>query len=46
VTERPAYQAIAGATADAYGRPMASLGQGGSIPLSCNVLADTFPDAS
>ena len=30
--------------ADAYGTPMASLGQGGSIPL-CNVLADTFPDA-
>ena len=30
--------------AEAFGRPMASLGQGGSIPL-CNVFADTYPDA-
>ena len=29
---------------EAYGRPMATLGQGGSIPL-CNVFADTYPDA-
>jgi cysteinylglycine-S-conjugate dipeptidase len=29
---------------EAFGRPMASLGQGGSIPL-CNVFADTYPDA-
>jgi acetylornithine deacetylase/succinyl-diaminopimelate desuccinylase-like protein len=29
---------------DAFGKPMASLGQGGSIPL-CNVFADTYPDA-
>lgn len=44
VTDGPAYQTIAAAMADAYGTPMAFLGQGGSIPL-CNVLADTFPDA-
>jgi acetylornithine deacetylase/succinyl-diaminopimelate desuccinylase-like protein len=43
-TDGPAYAAIAGAMADAYGRPMTTLGQGGSIPL-CNVLADTYPDA-
>jgi hypothetical protein len=29
---------------DAYGTPMSTLGQGGSIPL-CNVFADTYPDA-
>ena len=29
---------------EAYGTPMATLGQGGSIPL-CNVFADTYPDA-
>ena len=29
---------------DAYGTPMTTLGQGGSIPL-CNVLADTYPEA-
>lgn len=44
VTDGPAYTAIAAAMGDAYGVPMALLGQGGSIPL-CNVLADTFPDA-
>ena len=27
----------------AYGREMALLGQGGSIPL-CNVFAETYPD--
>ncbi|AHK35395.1 peptidase M20/M25/M40 [Rhodococcus opacus PD630] len=43
-TDGPAYQALGAAMQDAYGRPMALLGQGGSIPL-CNVLADTFPDA-
>ena len=40
----PAYQSIAAAMLEAYGRPMALLGQGGSIPL-CNVFADVFPDA-
>jgi acetylornithine deacetylase/succinyl-diaminopimelate desuccinylase-like protein len=43
-TGGPAYQAIAAAMHEAYGRPMAMLGQGGSIPL-CNVLAGTYPDA-
>ncbi len=32
------------AMAEAFGKPMTSLGQGGSIPL-CNVFADTYPDA-
>ena len=43
-TDGPAYQAIGDAMQEAYGRPMAPLGQGGSIPL-CNVFADTYPDA-
>jgi acetylornithine deacetylase/succinyl-diaminopimelate desuccinylase-like protein len=43
-TGGPAYQAIAAAMQEAYGRPMVTLGEGGSIPL-CNVLADTYPDA-
>jgi len=40
----PAYEAMASAMNDAYGTPMTTLGQGGSIPL-CNVFADTYPDA-
>ena len=43
-TDGPAYQVMAAAMNEAYGTPMASLGQGGSIPL-CNVFADTYPDA-
>jgi acetylornithine deacetylase/succinyl-diaminopimelate desuccinylase-like protein len=43
-TDGPAYRAIDEAMREAYGRPMAALGQGGSIPL-CNVFADTYPDA-
>jgi acetylornithine deacetylase/succinyl-diaminopimelate desuccinylase-like protein len=43
-TGGPAYQAIAAAMHEAYGRPMVMLGDGGSIPL-CNVFADTFPGA-
>jgi len=39
----PAYTAIAAALQEAYGRPMTTLGQGGSIPL-CTVLADTYPN--
>jgi acetylornithine deacetylase/succinyl-diaminopimelate desuccinylase-like protein len=35
---------MAAALGEAYGRPMTTLGQGGSIPL-CNVLADTYPGA-
>ena len=40
----PAYRAMGEAMHEAYGRTMATLGQGGSIPL-CNVLTDTYPDA-
>lgn len=40
----PAFQALAAALEEAYGTPMAQLGQGGSIPL-CNVFADTYPAA-
>jgi acetylornithine deacetylase/succinyl-diaminopimelate desuccinylase-like protein len=43
-TGGPAYAALGAAMAEAYGRPMTALGQGGSIPL-CNVFADTYPDA-
>ena len=43
-TSGPAYEAIAAAMAEAYGRPMVMLGDGGSIPL-CTVFADTYPDA-
>jgi acetylornithine deacetylase/succinyl-diaminopimelate desuccinylase-like protein len=44
VVDGPAYTAMAAAMQDAYGTPMTTLGQGGSIPL-CNVLADTYPEA-
>ena len=40
----PAYQALAKAMGEAFGVPMTTLGQGGSIPL-CNVFADTYPEA-
>ncbi|HYI34393.1 MAG TPA: hypothetical protein VEX88_13115 [Glaciibacter sp.] len=40
----PAFQAMDAAMTEAYGTPMTTLGQGGSIPL-CNVFADTYPDA-
>ena len=43
-TDGPAYRAIASAMEEAFGRPMVSLGQGGSIPL-CNVFAETYPGA-
>jgi acetylornithine deacetylase/succinyl-diaminopimelate desuccinylase-like protein len=43
-TGGPAYQAIAAAMREAYGRPMVTLGEGGSIPL-CNVFADLYPAA-
>ena len=43
-TGGPAYRAMSSAMRDAFGRPMTTLGQGGSIPL-CNVFADTYPDA-
>ncbi len=43
-SDGPAYEAMASAMNDAYGKPMTTLGQGGSIPL-CNVFAETYPDA-
>ena len=43
-TDGPAYRAMATAMQEAYGTPMAHLGQGGSIPL-CNVFEETYPDA-
>jgi acetylornithine deacetylase/succinyl-diaminopimelate desuccinylase-like protein len=43
-TDGPAYRAMDQAMRSAYDQPMATLGQGGSIPL-CNVFADTYPDA-
>jgi len=35
---------LAEAMDEAYGRPMVTLGQGGSIPL-CNVFAEVYPEA-
>jgi cysteinylglycine-S-conjugate dipeptidase len=43
-TGGPAYQAIAAAMHEAYGRPMVTLGDGGSIPL-CTAFASTYPGA-
>jgi len=43
-TDGPAYRAMDEAMREAYGTPMGTLGQGGSIPL-CNVLTDTYPGA-
>ncbi|MGW5720617.1 M20/M25/M40 family metallo-hydrolase [Amycolatopsis sp. NPDC003865] len=43
-TDGPAYRAMSEAMREAYGVPMTTLGQGGSIPL-CTVLAETFPAA-
>ncbi|MFF2031297.1 dipeptidase [Arthrobacter sp. NPDC058192] len=40
----PAFEAMGASMHTAYGRPMVTLGQGGSIPL-CNVFADTYPEA-
>ena len=40
----PAYEAISSAMKEAFGKPMTTFGQGGSIPL-CNVFAETYPDA-
>ncbi|WP_430646745.1 dipeptidase [Agromyces sp. GXS1127] len=43
-TDGPAFHAMAAAMQEAYGTPMTTLGQGGSIPL-CNVFAETYPGA-
>ena len=40
----PAFEAMKASMEEAFGRPMTTEGQGGSIPL-CNVLAETYPDA-
>lgn len=38
------FEAMKASMEEAFGRPMTTEGQGGSIPL-CNVLAETYPDA-
>ncbi|MEU9731099.1 dipeptidase [Streptomyces sp. NPDC048002] len=43
-TDGAAYRALGTAMNAVYGKPLAFLGQGGSIPL-CNVLASTYPRA-
>jgi len=40
----PGFRAMGAAMEEAYGVPMTTLGQGGSIPL-CNVFADTYPQS-
>jgi acetylornithine deacetylase/succinyl-diaminopimelate desuccinylase-like protein len=40
----PAFDAMAAAMREAYGRDLSTAGHGGSIPL-CNVFQQTFPDA-
>lgn len=43
-TSGPAFDAMVDALREAYGREVATEGQGGSIPL-CNVFQETFPKA-
>ncbi|MFE9741481.1 dipeptidase [Streptomyces sp. NPDC006477] len=43
-TDGPAYRALGAAMRQVYGKPLAFLGQGGSIPL-CNVLGENYPGA-
>ncbi|HEY7198439.1 MAG TPA: dipeptidase [Gaiellaceae bacterium] len=43
-TSGTAYEALAAAMQDAYGRESTTEGQGGSIPL-CNVFQESYPDA-
>ncbi|KQU52187.1 beta-Ala-His dipeptidase [Rhodococcus sp. Leaf278] len=43
-TDGPGYAALSGALEEAFGHPMGTAGQGGSIPL-CNALAQVLPDA-
>ncbi|MFJ7158486.1 dipeptidase [Streptomyces sp. NPDC101118] len=43
-TDGPAYAALGSAMREVYGKELAFLGQGGSIPL-CNVFAATYPEA-
>lgn len=43
-TDGPGYAALGAAMAEAFGRPLGTVGQGGSIPL-CNVFAEQVPGA-
>ncbi|MGW4480733.1 dipeptidase [Rhodococcus triatomae] len=43
-TDGPGFAALGVAMKDAFGKPLGTVGQGGSIPL-CNVLADKVPGA-
>lgn len=43
-TDGPGYVALAAAMEEAFGKPLGTVGQGGSIPL-CNVLANKVPGA-
>ncbi|MGV8874616.1 MAG: dipeptidase [Rhodococcus sp. (in: high G+C Gram-positive bacteria)] len=43
-TDGSGYAALSEALEEAFGRPMGTAGQGGSIPL-CNALAQALPDA-
>jgi acetylornithine deacetylase/succinyl-diaminopimelate desuccinylase-like protein len=40
--EGPTYEALKGALEESFRRPLATVGQGGSIPL-CNVFAESLP---
>ncbi|MCL2465089.1 MAG: M20/M25/M40 family metallo-hydrolase, partial [Micrococcales bacterium] len=44
-TDTPAFAALSGALAEAFGAPTVTVGEGASIPL-CNVLATLMPQAS
>jgi cysteinylglycine-S-conjugate dipeptidase len=43
-TDGPAYHALGEAMLASFGRPLATIGQGGSIPV-CNAFAEQHPDA-
>ncbi|MFI8565369.1 dipeptidase [Rhodococcus sp. NPDC078407] len=43
-TDGPGYAALSASMEEAFGQPMGTAGQGGSIPL-CNALAQVLPDA-
>ncbi|MFD8704928.1 dipeptidase [Kitasatospora sp. NPDC059648] len=43
-TDGPAYEAMGEAMAEAFGTPMVTAGEGGSIPL-CNTLRSLYPQA-
>lgn len=43
-TDGPGYAALGAAMAEAFGKPLGTVGQGGSIPL-CNVFANQVPRA-